>query len=409
MKIKYISLGLFAVAGLAFAAATMTVDTTTSTLENAPNCSKGIRKISDDSSILQYYPTGILGSNNFYGCYANPKEFHIKIYGISLLDANDVETVLYAPTSPEYVNIISKRFNPVKDVSNLTDGTTYTKVKLVVDAYYKVKIDELIASDTSGGSSRVISYDDGGSPPNGKPVPYPNMLTALGVEGVTGNGSANAPAFFRRDASTPASLTTFMHNGFLVGSSNMSLSQVGYGYKYLGNPVVKDYSNNCYVNLTGAVVNFCSDAQKASLTPSTGGFYPMQADWDLSSSNKTISHVTHSINLDANGAPIDFFSGSDENYSWARTPKNQARRATITLTLKNPYTYDSSKGTVINWKWLTKNLFWLGMHRNSFETQTDATNTIRLLGIGPYGLDLSITAVPRKRSGLADTTDIPSN
>lgn len=410
MKIKYISLGLIAIAGISLAASSMNIDTTVGTLENAPKCSNGIKKITDDSAILQYFSGGILRNGDFYGCFASPKEFHIKIYKISLMDDNGGEAVLFAPNTPEYVNILSKRFNPVRDVSNLSDGATYTKVKIIVDAHYKVKIDEMIASNTAGDSTRVISYDDGGSPPNGRTLPYLNALTALSVESITQNGSGNAPYFFRRDASTPASLTTFLHNGFLVGGSNMTLSQFGYGYTYLGNSVAKDYNNNCYVNLTGSTINFCTDAEKSQLTRTEyPPLYPMQADWDLSTTNKSISHVTHAINLDANGNPLDFFTGSDENYSYARTPKNLARRSTITLTLKNPYTYDASKGTVINWKWLTKNLFFLGMYRSDFDSGAGVSNSIRLLGIGPYGIDLSISSVPKKSSGLSDTTDIPSN
>lgn len=402
MKIKYISAGLVAVTTIALAA-TVSVDTVSDTLENAPNCATGIKKLANDSGIKQYFPSGVFTDGNFYGCFANPKQFQVKIYKIALLDANGNESVLYEPGSPQYVDIINNRFNPVRDVSsNLTNGTTYTKVKLVVDSNYKFKLDEQIAT-YGGNTSRVISYDAGLTPY------YSGWVTPLTNSGVTGDGSGNARQYFRRDASAPADLITFFHNGFLASSSNMTLSNVGYVMTITGfGNVQKNFSTGCYFG-GNPVQTFCTPAEIASLNRVTTGTgtYPLQADWTINSSQSSISAIKHEINLDRNGNALDYFSMTDENNSTSRTPSIAAGRATITLSLKTPFTYDSSKGTVMHWKWLTKNLLFLGMYAPYFDNST--RNSIDFFGLGPYTLDLSIKSVQRKSSGLTDTTPIASS
>ena len=402
MKIKYISASLITVTTIAIAA-TVTVDTVSDTLENAPNCAVGVKKLANDSGIKQYYSNGVFADGNFYGCFTNPKQFQVKIYKIALLDANDNESILYEPGTPQYVDIINNRFNPVRDATaNLTDGTTYTKVKLIVDSNYKFKLDEEIAT-YGGNTSRVISYDAGLT------IPYSGWVTPLTNSGVTGDGSGNARQYIKRDASAPADLITFFHNGFLASSSNMALSNVGYVMTITGfGNVQKDFSRDCYFGGNPSQ-DFCTPTQIASLNRVTTGTgtYPLQADWTINSAKSSISNIKHEINLDRSGNALDYFAMTDENNSTSRTPSIAAGRATITLTLKTPFTYDSSKGTVMHWKWLTKNLLFVGMYAPYFDNGT--RNSIDFFGLGPYSLDLAIKSVPRKASGLTDTTPISSN
>ena len=401
MKFKTITLSLLAFTTLAIAA-TVTIDSTPDTLDKTPNCSLGLKKMNNDSEIKRYYSNGVFTDGNFYGCFANPKQFQVKIYSISLVDANGNETSLYNPTTPTYVDIINNRFNPVKDISSLTDGTTYTKVKMVVDSNYKIMIDEQVPR---GGAttSRVITHGDTSNPSSvGASAPaHSSWVTPLTNQGVTGNGSGNVRAFFARDASTTATLITFLHNGFMMGGQGISLSNVGFKVYRGSVEQYKDFVHNCYFdwNDTNKTCNPSSSLTTDSSQPS---FYPMTADWDLSSSTGTITHITHAINQDASGNPLDFFGGPDQNVQWEQQANVKAGRATITMTLKTPFTYDASKGAIMRWKWLTNKLFFMGIWTNDLGAQ----DTVSFIGLGPYGFDLSINAVTKKTSGFSDTTPI---
>jgi hypothetical protein len=141
-----------------FAATVVTIDNSSGSLDEAPNCRNGMKLLT--FSNLPGRSSGAFSSNSFYGCFANPTKFEVKIYSISLVDLSDNETVIYQTTNPSYVDIINNQFNPVRDLASLTPGT-YKSIKLTLDYDYKITLDEQVASDSSGNVSRVITYPAG--------------------------------------------------------------------------------------------------------------------------------------------------------------------------------------------------------------------------------------------------------
>ena len=399
MKInsKFLALSSIGAASAVFAAV-MTIDSTPATLENAPNCSQGIKKLSPDPSFSSIFSNG-----TFYGCFTNPKKFKIKIYDIALVDSSGNETSIYSNANPDYVDIIGNKHNPVRDLTALASGT-YTKIKLVVDANYQILIDESIPS-FNGTSSRVITK------PSGKPSGWVvqngyNWITPFNNAGVTGNGNPNLKYVFPRDSSSTAEPMTFLHQAFLLGSTNMSLSNQGYNLYYTppgssgGTNVGLDTRTNCYFHeLGGSRMDFCTASEIATLSRVTTGTgqYPLQADWDTSGSSTTISHITHAINKDYNGNELGNFVGYDENNQWIYSPERNVGRSTITMTLTDPLVYDDTKGVVLNWKWITKKLFFVGLYASDLDSGT--SDTVNFVGIGPYSLNLKVSSVERKSSG----------
>jgi hypothetical protein len=402
MKInsKILALSTIGAASAVFAAV-MTIDSTPATLENAPNCSQGIKKLSPDPSFSSIFSNG-----TFYGCFTNPKKFKIKIYDIALVDGSGNETSIYSNANPDYVDIIGNKHNPVRDLTALASGT-YTKIKLVVDANYQILIDESIPS-FNGTSSRVITK------PSGKPSGWVvqsgyNWITPFNNAGVTGNGNPNLKYVFPRDSSSTAEPMTFLHQAFLLGSTNMTLSNQGYNLYYTppgssgGGIVGLDSTTNCnFIELAGTRTDFCTAAEKATLSRVTTGTgqYPLQADWNTSGSSTTISQITHSIDKDYNGNNLDYQVGYDENNQWIYSPARNVGRSTITMTLTNPLVYDDTKGVVINWKWITKKLFFVGLYASDLDS--GSSDTVNFVGIGPYSLNLKITSVERKSSGKTE-------
>ena len=375
-------------------AASVFVDTTPGPLEDAPNCSNGLKLLS--FSNLPGRSSGAFDSNAFYGCFANPAKFQIKIYSISLVDAANNETVIYKNANPEYVDIINNQFNPVRDLTSLPLGT-YKQVKLTIDTDYKLTVDENIASDTSGNVSRVISYPAG------------NSYASVSNTGITGDGSATLRNIFRRDASGTAEPVTLRHIAFVTGGTNMTLSNVGWQYYYSGGgfgggTVGKDSRTGCY-QIPG-VKTFCTDSEIATLTRKDGNEYPLEATWDTTGSSQTIRRINHALNLDGNGGLLDYWYGYFDNYSPWVTPSEQVKRSTITMDLQNNFVYDGTSGVIFDWRWITSKLLFLGIHAPSFNNGTRAT--IDIIGLGPFSMDLSISSVPNSTSGKLEIEANPS-
>lgn len=379
-----------------FAATVVTIDNSSGPLEDAPNCSSGMKLLT--FSNLPGRSSGAFSSNSFYGCFANPTKFEVKIYSISLVDLSDNETVIYQTTNPSYVDIISNQFNPVRDLASLTPGT-YKSIKLTLDYDYKITLDEQVASDSSGNVSRVITYPAG------------NSNNPVNNASVTGDGSGTLRQVFKRDANATAEAVTLRHISFLTGGTSMTLSNVGWQYYYTGGggygggTVGRDTTTGCY-QIPG-VRTFCTASEIATLVRQDGNEYPYEATWNTSSSSSTITSINHALNLDVNGNVLDHWYGFLDNYDWSVTPSSKVKRSTITMALKNNFVYDGTSGVVFDWRWITAKLLFLGIHKPNFDNGT--RNTIDIIALGPYSMDLNITSVPKTNSGKAELEAITTS
>jgi hypothetical protein len=70
------------------------------------------------------------------------------------------------------------------------------------------------------------------------------------------------------------------------------------------------------------------------------------------------------------------------------------------MALKNNFVYDGTSGVVFDWRWITEKLLFLGTHKPNFDNGT--RNTIDIIALGPYSMDLDITSVPKTNSGKSE-------
>jgi hypothetical protein len=404
---KYLPIWGLTICTIAIAVTTLAIDDNSATLDSTPNCADGLKRIAPDPNApVQAWSDN--NSNSFYGCFTNPKKFLVKIYSVALIDNSGNEVSLLNDTNPAYLDIINNRFNPVRNFNGLSNGTTYNKVKMVIDANYQIEIDEQVAS-YGGSSTRIISDPNGVTSANGWSIPSgKNWITPVTNTGVTGDGRNQLASIFKRDNSAASGLVTFFHRGFLNGGSSMTLSNQGYSMynDNLGgngstdavrNDVVGDSEYGCYfTDLRNVRETFCGTSiNNLQRRTSSTGQYPFQAEWSNVSSS--VSNIKHSLDLDSNGNPLDYFVGGRMKVSntidYTDAPDANVARATITITLASPYTYDDTKGTLISWKWDTSKLFFIGFSRPHFIA--NSRDTVSLIGLGPYKMDLSITPVER--------------